>query len=210
MDRDDLAFAGVAAQAELVRAGEVSSRELVELYLERIERFDPELNAFRLVMRERALADADQADARRAAGDERPLLGVPLAVKDNEDVAGEVTRWGTAAFTKPAARDSELVRRLRAAGAVLIGKTNLPELAIIGDTEGPRSGSRATLGPGRTPRGSSGGSGAAVAAGLCAAATASDGAGSIRIPAANCGLVGLKPQRGRIPLTPAQRSTGTG
>ena len=91
-------------------------------------------------MAERALADADQADARGRGGDERPLLGVPIAVKDTEDVAGEVTRWGTAAFSEPAARDGEMVSRLRAAGAVIIGKTNLPELAIIGDTEGPTFG----------------------------------------------------------------------
>ena len=111
MDRDELAFAGVVRQAELLRSGEVSSRELVELYLERIERLDPELNAFRLVMSERALADAQQADARRAAGGDRPLLGVPVAVKDSEDVAGEVTTWGTAAdFSDPRAEDNELVR----------------------------------------------------------------------------------------------------
>jgi amidase len=203
MDRDDLAFAGVARQAELIRAGEVSSRELVELYLERIERLDPELNAFRNVMAERALVDAQQADGRRGAGDDRPLLGVPIAVKDVEDVTGEVTRWGTDAFTKPAAQDSELVRRLRGAGAVIIGKTNTPELAIIGDTEGPAFGmTRNPWNTDRSPGGSSGGSAAAVAAGLCAAATASDGAGSIRIPASNCGLVGLKPTRERIPLSP--------
>jgi amidase len=204
MERDDLAFAGVVRQAELIRAGEVSSRELVELYLERIERLDPELNAFRKVMAERALVDAQQADGRRGAGDDRPLLGVPIAVKDVEDVTGEVTRWGTDAFTKPAAEDSELVRRLRAAGAVIVGKTNCPELAIMGETEGPAFG--VTRNPWNTDRstgGSSGGSAAAVAAGLCAAATGSDGMGSIRIPAANCGLVGLKPTRDRIPLTPA-------
>ncbi len=203
MERDELAFAGVVRQAELIRSGEVSSRELVELYLERIERLDPELNAFRKVMAERALVDAQQADGRRGAGDERPLLGVPIAVKDVEDVTGEVTRWGTDAFTKPAAEDSELVRRLRAAGAVVVGKTNTPELAIIGDTEGPAFG--ITRNPWNTERstgGSSGGSAAAVAAGLCAAATGSDGMGSIRIPAANCGLVGLKPTRDRIPLAP--------
>jgi amidase len=203
MERDELAFAGVVRQAELVRAGEVSSRELVELYLERIERIDPELNAFRVVLAERAIVDAQQADGRRGAGDERPLLGVPIAVKDVEDVTGEVTRWGTDAFTKPATQDSELVRRLRAAGAVVIGRTNCPELAIIGDTEGPAFG--ITRNPWNTDRsagGSSGGSAAAVAAGLCAAATASDGMGSIRIPAAHCGLVGLKPTRDRIPLTP--------
>jgi amidase len=203
MERDELAFAGVARQAELVREGEVSSRELVELYLERIERLNPQLNAFRTVMSERALVDAQQADGRRGAGDDRPLLGVPMAVKDVEDVTGEVTRWGTDAFTKPATQDSELVRRLRAAGAVVVGKTNTPELAIIGDTEGPAFGiTRNPWNTDRSPGGSSGGSAAAVAAGLCAGATASDGAGSIRIPAANCGLVGLKPTRDRIPLTP--------
>src|SRR5215217_6037863 len=203
MERDELAFAGVARQAELVRDGEVASRELVELYLERIERLDPGLNAFRTVMAERALVDAQQADGRRGAGDDRPLLGVPIGVKDVEDVTGEVTRWGTDAFTKPAAQDSELVRRVRAAGAVIIGKTNCPELAIMGETEGPAFGiTRNPWNTGRSPGGSSGGSAAAVAAGLCAAATASDGAGSIRIPASNCGLVGLKPTRDRIPLGP--------
>jgi amidase len=203
MERDELAFAGVARQAELIRAGEVSSRELVTLHLERIERLNPQLNAFRKVMSERALADAQQADGRKGAGEERPLLGVPIAVKDVEDVTGEVTRWGTDAFSTPAAQDSELVRRLRAAGAVIIGKTNTPELAIIGDTEGPAFGiTRNPWNTDRSPGGSSGGSAAAVAAGLCAAATGSDGMGSIRIPAANCGLVGLKPTRDRIPLTP--------
>ena len=203
MERDELAFAGAVRQAELIRAGEVSSLELVELYVERIERLDPELNAFRSVMAERALVDAQQADGRHGAGDDRPLLGVPIAVKDVEDVTGEVTRWGTDAFATPAAEDSELVRRLRAAGAVIIGKTNCPELAIMGETEGPAFGiTRNPWNTDRSPGGSSGGSAAAVAAGLCAAATASDGMGSIRIPAANCGLVGLKPTRDRIPLTP--------
>ncbi|HEX6584342.1 MAG TPA: amidase family protein [Thermoleophilaceae bacterium] len=201
MDRDELAFAGVARQAELIRAGDVSSRELVTLYLERIERIEPQLNAFRKVMDERALVDAQQADGRRGAGDERPLLGVPIAVKDVEDVTGEVTGWGTAANSTPASQDSEIVRRLRSAGAVVIGKTNTPEGAIIGDTEGPAFGiTRNPWNTDRSPGGSSGGSAAAVAAGLCAAATASDGAGSIRIPASNCGLVGLKPTRDRIPL----------
>jgi amidase len=206
MEPEELAFAGVVRQAELVRGGEVSSKELVELYLGRIERLEPELNAFRTVLAERALVDAQQADARRAAGEDgaqRPLLGVPLAVKDVEDLAGEVTTLGTAANVTPARHDSELVRRLRAAGAVIIGKTNLPELAIVGDTEGPSFG--VTRNPWNTERsaaGSSGGSAAAVAAGLCAAATASDGAGSIRLPAANCALVGLKPTRDLIPFTP--------
>jgi amidase len=202
MDRTDLAFAGVVRQAELVRSGEVSSRDLVELYLERIERLQPRLNCFSNVMSEHALAEAQQADARRGASDDRPLLGVPIAVKEVHDVAGEVTTFGTDAHGgKPASSDSPIVARLRGAGAVIIGKTTTPELATIGDTEGPAFG--VTRNPWNTDwsaGGSSGGSAAAVAAGLCAAATASDGAGSIRSPAAACGIFGLKPQRGRISM----------
>jgi amidase len=205
MEQNELAFAGAARQAEMVRGGEISARELAELYLKRIERLEPELNAFRLVMAERALADARQADGRRGAGDARPLLGVPVAVKDTEDVAGEPTRWGTATNGAPAARDNHMVSRLRAAGAVILGKTNMPELAIMGETEGPAFGiTRNPWDTDRSPGGSSGGSAAAVAAGMCAAATGLDGAGSIRIPAANCGLVGLKPQRDRISLAPLE------
>ena len=205
MDHTELAFAGAARQAEMVRTGEISARELVEIYLKRIERLEPEVNAFRRVMAERALADAQQADARRGAGDERPLLGVPIALKDTEDVAGEPTGWGTTAHGGPAGHDNHLVSRLRAAGAVIIGKTNVPELGIMGDTEGLASGvTRNPWNSDHSPGGSSGGSAAAVAAGMCAAATGSDGAGSIRIPAANCGLVGLKPQRDRISLAPLE------
>ena len=203
MDSAELAFAGIARQAELLRAGEVSSRELVELYLGRIERIDPDVNAYRVVMAERALAGADEADRRIAAGEAAPLLGVPIAVKDNVDVEGELTTLGTRAHGPPARADAEVVRRLRAAGAVLLGKTNLPELAIMGTTESPTWGvTRNPWDLERTPGGSSGGSGAAVAAGLAAGAHATDGAGSIRIPAANCGLFGLKPQRGRVTLMP--------
>jgi amidase len=203
MDPSDLAYAGLAKQAALVRAGAVSSRELVELYLERIARIDPQLNSYRVVMAERALIEADQADSRRAAGDERPLLGVPVAIKDCVDVAGETTTHGTAAHGPPATEDAEQVRRLRAAGCVVLGKTTLPELAIMGSTEGPAFGvTRNPWNLDHTPGGSSGGSGAAVAAGLAAAGHATDGVGSIRIPAACCGLFGLKPQRGRVPLAP--------
>jgi amidase len=199
----ELAFAGLARQAELVRAGEVSPRELVELYLERIERLDPRLNAFRVVRGERALAEAEQAAKRRESGEEAPLLGVPIAVKDSQDVAGELTTHGTNAVDEPADEDSEMIRRLRAAGAIVIGKTNLPELAFAGFTETETWGvTRNPWNTDRVPGGSSGGSAAAVAAGLVPCATASDGAGSIRIPAACCGLFGLKPQRGRISLAP--------
>ena len=200
---DDLAFAGLAEQAELVRRGDVSSRELTELSLGRIERLEPQLNAFRVVLAERAVEEAERADARRAAGEEAPLLGVPIAVKDNVDVAGEVTAHGTGAYEGAAINDSHVVKQLREAGAVIVGKTNMPELAIWPFTVSQTWGvTRNPWDPSRSPGGSSGGSGVAVAAGMVAAAHASDGGGSIRIPAACCGLFGLKPQRGRVSLMP--------
>jgi amidase len=192
----DLAFAGLARQAELVRAGEVSSRELVELALERIERHNPSLDAFNAVYAEAALREAE-------APRPGPLCGVPVAVKDELDIGGEVTSLGTGAIVERAARDSEVVRRLRAAGAIVIGKTTMPELGLWPFTESITWGiTRNPWDTDRTPGGSSGGSAAAVAAGLVPAAVAADGAGSIRIPAACCGLFGLKPQRDRVPRTP--------
>jgi amidase len=203
MADNDIAFAGAARQAEMVRAGEVSPTELVRLHLERIERIDPQLNSFRAVFAERALLEAEQAEARLKGGDERPLLGVPIAIKDEVDVVGEVKTKGTDAFTEPAAADGEMVRRLREAGAIVIGLTLLPEMAICGFTESATYGvTRNPWNPQRTPGGSSGGSGAAVAAGLVPIASAGDGAGSIRIPAASCGLFGLKPSRGRVSMAP--------
>src|SRR6059058_2346203 len=183
----DVAFAGPARQAEMVRAGEVSPRELVTLYLKRIAELDSKLNAFRVVRAEQALEEADEAERRRGSADDAPLLGVPIAVKDTKDVAGEVTTVGTGAVDEPAGDDSEVVRRLRAAGAIIIGKTNLPELAFAMFTESPTWGvTRNPWDVTRVPGGSSGGSAAAVAAGLVPGATASDGAGSIRLPAACC------------------------
>jgi amidase len=200
---EEIAFAGAAKQAEMVRAGEVSPTELVRLCLDRIARLDPQLSSFRSVFAERALLEAEQAEARLKGGDERPLLGVPVAIKDCVDVAGDVTTYGTDGFDDSAKADSEIVRRLREAGATLVGKTTLPELAICGFTETATWGvTRNPWDPQRTPGGSSGGSAAAVAAGLVPIALATDGAGSIRIPAASCGLVGLKPQRGRVSLAP--------
>lgn len=206
MDAEDLAFAGIAEQARLLRAGTVSSRDLVDLYLDRIDRFDDRatgLNAFREVFGVEARAAAAAADERRATGETAPLLGVPVAFKDELDIAGRVARHGTDAYFEPASANAVHVQRVVDAGAVPIGVTNLPELAICGFTESPATGdTRNPWDRSRTPGGSSGGSGAAVAAGLVGAASASDGAGSIRIPAALNGLFGLKPQRGRISLMP--------
>jgi amidase len=201
VDAADLAYAGAARQAELIAAGRVSAREVVQACLDRIARVDGDLNAFRVVFAERALVEAGQADARRGAGDRRALLGVPVAVKDDTDVAGEATARGSSAPCGPAVRDAEVVRRLRAAGAVVVGKTQVPEHMLWPWTEGEAQGpSRNPWSREHTPGGSSGGSGAAVAAGLCGAALGTDGAGSVRIPAAFCGVFAIKPQRDRIPV----------
>src|SRR2546423_1353991 len=166
MDAVELAYAGILRQAQLIASGEVSSRELVDLYLERIEHLDGKLNCFRVVFGERARVEAEQADGRRGAGDRRPLGGVPIAVKDDIDVAGEVTAFGTNAHGGPEQSDAELVSRLRAAGAVVIGKTNVPELTIWPFTESATFGvTRNPWDRQRAPGGSSGGSAAAVAAG---------------------------------------------
>ncbi|MFJ3836869.1 amidase [Streptomyces sp. NPDC090054] len=205
MDDRELVFLGAARQAELVRAGKVSARRLVEATLRRAERLD-HLGAFRVLLAERALAEADARDAALAAGGpgaDGPLLGVPVAIKDELDVSGEVTTFGGAANLTPAAHDAEAVRRLRDAGAVIIGKTTMPEFGQWPFTESAAHGyARNPWNPTRTTGGSSGGSAAAVAAGLAGAALGGDGGGSIRIPAACCGLFGLKPQRGRVPTAP--------
>jgi amidase len=201
-DTHDVAFAGAVRQAELLRRRELGARELLQLHLSRIERLDPVLNAFRVVDAEGALAQADEAQRRLDAGESAPLLGVPVAVKDNLDVAGHETRHGLGETRAPAGADAEAVRRLRAAGAVIVGKTNLPELAMWGHMTESRSHgvTRNPWNAGRSPGGSTGGGAAAVAAGLAPLALGSDGGGSLRIPAAACGLFGLKPQRDRIPL----------
>ncbi|MFD4506624.1 amidase [Streptomyces sp. NPDC058457] len=199
--------AGLAESVRALAAGESTSRRLVEECLARIEATQGSLNAFRIVRRTAALAEADAADRELAAGVRRPLLGVPVAVKDDTDVAGEPTAFGCRGGFPAAPEDSEAVRRLRAAGAVIVGKTNTCELGQWPFTEGPAFGStRNPWQPRHTPGGSSGGSAAAVAAGLVPAALGSDGAGSVRIPAAWTHLVGIKPQRGRISTWPRGES----
>ena len=187
----------------MLAAGTVTAPALLDVYLERIARFDPELRSYRVVLSGAARAEAVAAQQRLDAGERLPLLGVPVAVKDNADVAGEITAYGTNAHGPVVTQDSEAVRRLRAAGAVIIGKTAVPEAMMFPYTESLTFG--ATANPwdvDRTPGGSSGGSAAAVAAGLAPLALGSDGGGSIRIPSAWCGVFGLKPQRDRISLAP--------
>jgi amidase len=184
-------------------SGSVTSVELTRRSLDAIDASQPTLNAFRVVLRREALAEAARADRRRAAGRLTPLLGVPIAVKDDVDVEGVPTMFGAAGRVRRASTDAEVVRRLRAAGAVIVGKTNTCELGQWPFTSGPAFGhTRNPWSRNHTPGGSSGGSAAAVAAGLVTAAIGSDGAGSVRIPAAWTHLVGIKPQRGRISTWP--------
>jgi amidase len=203
VDSSDLAFVGAAEQARMLAAGSITAPELLELYLDRIARLDRELRSYRVVLADSARQEAGFAQDRLNAGERLPLLGVPIAIKDDVDVAGEVTTYGTAAHGPAPAQDAEVIRRLREAGAVILGKTAVPEMMIWSFTETVTFG--ATRNPWNTdytPGGSSGGSGAAVAAGLAPMALGSDGMGSIRIPSTWCGLFGIKPQRDRVPLAP--------
>jgi amidase len=183
--------------------GEITAPELLEVYLERIARLDSQLRCYRTVLADSARYEAAVAQDRLDAGEQLPLLGVPIAIKDDVDVAGEVTAYGSGGHRPAVTSDAEAVRRLRAAGAVIIGKTNVPELMMFPYTESLTFGAtRNPWNPRRTPGGSSGGSAAAVAAGLAPLALGSDGGGSIRIPSTWCGLFGLKPQRDRVSLEP--------
>jgi len=192
-----------ATLASQVRAREISARELTEYALARIETLNPSVNAFVAVDGERALEEAGAVDqAIAGGGNPGPLAGVPIGVKDLEDAAGYPTSHGSPLFGKPAAAavDSPLVARLRAAGCVVVGKTNTPEFGWTSNTD------NAVFGPTLNPwnlehsaGGSSGGTAAALAAGMVPLATGSDGGGSIRIPASCCGLSGFKPSLGRVP-----------
>jgi aspartyl-tRNA(Asn)/glutamyl-tRNA(Gln) amidotransferase subunit A len=199
----DFRTASVVDLAARVRSGSLTAAELVDHALTRIAADNPTVNAFVAVDESRARAAADAVDAQVTAGrDPGPLAGIPIGVKDLEDAAGYVTTHGSAAYADdpPAVADSALVARLVAAGCVVVGKTNTPELGWKADTDNPLFG--ATLNPwnlDHTPGGSSGGSGAAIAAGMVPLATGSDGGGSLRIPSSCCGLSGVKPSLGRVP-----------
>ena len=192
----------IADLRRLLDAGHVTARELAEEALRRAELSQPDLNAFRRIRAERAVSDAHAADVRLRSGERGTLLGIPIAIKDDIDIAGEPTAFGCDGDFPPKHADSEAVRRLRAAGAVIVGKTNTPEFGQWPITEGGFGVTRNPWNLAHTPGGSSGGSAAAVAAGVVPAALGSDGLGSIRIPAAWTHLVGIKPQRGRISTSP--------
>lgn len=202
----DLADLTVTELVRRTTAGEVSTVDVVEACLGRIEERDPKLNAFSVVLVDKARAEAAARDADRHAGRGTGALhGVPVAIKEELDVAGCVTTFGGRGNSTPAAQDGEVVRRLRAAGAVVIGKTRMPEFGLWPFTESVDGGlTRNPWDPSRSPGGSSGGAAVAVAAGMVPVALGGDGGGSIRIPAASCGLFGLKPERGRVTMSPQE------
>jgi amidase len=196
----DLLFRSALELGDLVRSGEIRAQELVEASLRRIDEVDPELNAFVDVFHDEAVAAA----ATVHPGDARPFAGVPIAIKNNRAMEGHRLTYGADVMGDwIAPYDHNVVRRLKAAGFIVVGTTTLPEFGILPWTCTKRFGAtRNPWDPARTSGGSSGGSGAAVAAGMVPVAHANDGGGSTRIPAACCGLVGLKPQRNRISLHP--------
>lgn len=196
--------AGVAETARRIAAGETTATAEVAAALSRIGERDPELNAFSVVLEHQALAEAEARDATTAEGGPLgPLHGVPIAIKEELDVAGTVTTFGGRGNSTPVAADGEVVRRIRAAGAVVVGKTTMPEFGAWPYTESEDRGiTRNPWDPSRTPGGSSGGTAAAVSSGMVPAGLGGDGGGSIRIPSAFCGLFGLKPQRGRVTTAP--------
>jgi len=200
MSDADLMFRAATELAAMVRSGEVSSRELVETSLARIEQLNPKLNAFVEIDGERALATAQEIKA----GDSRPFAGVPIAIKNNRPVAGLRVTIGCSLLAEHVAdHDCNIARRLKDAGFVVVGTTTLPEYGILPVSEARLFGpTRNPWDPQRTPGGSSGGAAAAVASGMVPVAHGNDGGGSIRIPAACCGLVGLKVARGRISAAP--------
>lgn len=203
MSAAELASLPALRQSELVRRRELKATELVAAYLERIEQHDGTLNSYVALAPEAALAQARALDEDNHAS-AGPLFGCVVSVKDVTEATGLPTSYSCASLAEPAAEsDAGVVAKLRAAGCVVLGKTNVPELGMLPVTESALNGAcRNPWDPERTPGGSSGGAGAALAGGLCSLSHANDGGGSIRIPAAYCGLVGVKPSRGRVSWGP--------
>jgi amidase len=190
--------------AELIRTGQASAREVVEAHLRRIDEVNPELNAVVVVLADRALAEADEADRRSAAGEATgPLHGVPVTIKENLDVAGTATTQGVKAFESMVAPvDATLVARLRAGGAIVIGRTNLPDMGLRVSTDSSLRGlTRNPWHPGKTAGGSSGGEASALASGMSPLGVGNDIGGSLRNPAHCCGISSLKPTPNRVPHT---------
>ena len=210
-NNDDLAFTSTTELRALIASAEVSPVEVTELYLRRIERLDSQLNSYLTVTADHALDSARQAEEAVARGDDLgPLHGVPISIKDLELTKGLRTTGGSLAFQdRVPDEDSAVVERVRAAGAVFLGKTNTPEFGLLGHTQNLLGDHcRNPWNTERTSGGSSGGAGAAVAAGLCSLATGSDGGGSIRIPSSFCGVYGIKPTQHRVPLYAGPASMG--
>ena len=210
-NNEDLAFTSTTELRALIAAGEVSPVEVTELYLSRIDRLDSRLNSYLTVTADEAIDSARRAEAAVARGDALgPLHGVPISIKDLELTRGIRTTGGSLAFAdRVPDEDSVVVERVRAAGAVILGKTNTPEFGLLGHTQNLLGDHcRNPWNTDRTTGGSSGGAGAAVAAGLCSLATGSDGGGSIRIPSSFCGVYGIKPTQHRVPLYGGAASMG--
>jgi len=203
---EDICYLTAATAAALIRAGEISPVEVVDAVVRRIDDLNPRLNAYCLVLGDQARAQAQEAEKAVRRGDPLgPLHGVPIAIKDNMMLAGVLHSNGSRLLRANIAKeDTPAVARVKAAGAIIVGRTNTPEFAWRGSTDNRLYGeTRNPWDLGRTPGGSSGGAGAAVAAGLAPLALGSDGAGSIRIPSSFCGIFGLKPSFGRVPFYPS-------
>lgn len=202
----DIIWKSAAELAQGIKAGELSPVEVLGVYLDRIEEINPKINAIVTLIEENARKEAKKAEERVKEGKELEVLhGVPVVIKDNIPVKGVRTTYGSKLYENHVPEeDMILVERLRQAGAIILGKTNMPEFGLIGITDNPVFG--VTKNPwdtNKTTGGSSGGSAAAVAAGLCPIGIGNDGGGSIRIPANFCGVFGLKPHLGRIPRYPS-------
>lgn len=207
MNSTDIAFTPALEQVQLIRRREVSPLELVEVYLERIQRLNVQLGSYFTVMAQ-AIADAkaktEQLASAKDISELPPFFGVPISIKDLNPVAGVVCTYGSQVLRETVATaDDGVVTRIKQAGFIILGKTATPELGSLPYTEPPGfPPARNPWNLDYTPGGSSGGAAASVAAGLCAIAQGSDGGGSIRGPAACCGLVGIKPSRGRVSSAP--------